>query len=73
MFCVSNNKHAKKLSEGNLLEQLAAIPVARPGMTEDELRQICVDYIKLETEFPFKLEEEFQRKANISRAYGEYC
>lgn len=48
-----------KVPEGNLLKQLAAIPIAKPGMTEEQLRQICVDYIKLEAEFPFKFEEDF--------------
>jgi len=43
----------------NLKEQLAAIPIAKPGMTEAELRKICLDYIKLEAEVPFKLEEDF--------------
>lgn len=43
----------------DLRSRLAAIPVARPGMTEEQLRQICLDYIKLETEFPFKFREDF--------------
>jgi len=48
-----------KVPEGKLLKQLAAIPIAKPGMTEDQLRQICVDYLKLEAEFSFKFEEDF--------------
>lgn len=48
-----------QLPEKNLPEQLAAIPIAKPGMTEEELRQICLDYIKLELEMPFKFQEDF--------------
>ena len=48
-----------EVPEGNLAQRLAAIPVARPGMTEDQLRQICMDYMRLEVEAPFKLEEDF--------------
>jgi len=50
---------ATEVPKGNLVEQLAAIPIAKPGMTEDQLRQICVDYLRLEAEFPFKFEEDF--------------
>jgi len=32
-------------------ERLAAIPIAKDGMTADELRQICVDYVKLSVSF----------------------
>ncbi|MBR2615688.1 MAG: hypothetical protein IKC69_03320 [Clostridia bacterium] len=32
-------------------ELLATIPIAREGMTTDELRQICVDYVKLSVSF----------------------
>ena len=39
----------------NMKERLAAIPMARPDMTEDELRQICVDFIDLQSEFPYML------------------
>ena len=44
---------------GDLKAQLAAIPIANASMTEDQLRQICLDYIRLETEFPFKFKEDF--------------
>jgi len=57
------NLHAGKTSANipttNLPEALKAIPVAKPGMTEDELRQICVDYMKLQTQFRYKLEEDY--------------
>ena len=43
----------------DLIRQLEAIPIANASMTEEELRQICLDYIRLETEFPFKFKEDF--------------
>ena len=52
-------KHTEQFPVGNLREQLDAIPVANPSMTEAELRQICLDYIRLETEFPFRFKEDF--------------
>ena len=39
----------------DMKERLAAIPLAHPDMTEDELRQICVDFINLQSEFPYML------------------
>lgn len=51
--------HTEQLPAGNLLAQLDAIPVANSSMTEEQLRQICLDYIRLETEFPFKFKEDF--------------
>lgn len=48
-----------EVPDKNLAQRLSAIPVARPGMTEDELRQICMDFIRLEVEAPFKLKEDF--------------
>lgn len=54
-----SGKTATEAPKMNLKEQLAAIPVAKPGMTEDELRQICLDYMKLQLEFPFKFKEDF--------------
>ncbi len=48
------------LPKYDFLERLAAIPVAKPGMTEDELRQICVDYMKLQCGgFTYKFKEDF--------------
>ena len=43
----------------NLIEALDAIPVAKPGMTEDELRNICLRYFELETQFPYRFKEDF--------------
>lgn len=39
----------------DLKERLANIPIARPDMTEDELRKICVDFINLQSEFTYTL------------------
>ncbi|MBR7165294.1 MAG: hypothetical protein IKD18_03350 [Clostridia bacterium] len=39
----------------NLKKELAAIPVAKPGMRDFRLRQICLDYMKLQLSFPHKL------------------
>ena len=44
---------------GDLAQQLANIPIANARMTEDQVRQICLDYMRLETEFPFKFEDDF--------------
>lgn len=52
-------KTATEAPKMNLKEQLAAIPVAKPGMTEEQLRQICLDYMKLQLEFPFKFADDF--------------
>ena len=54
-----NGETTTKMPSTNLVDALAAVPVARPGMTEDELRQICLDYMKLQLEFPIKFEEDF--------------
>lgn len=48
-----------ELPKYDFLDRLKAIPVARPGMTEDELRKICLDYITLENEFTYKFKEDF--------------
>ncbi|MBR2616435.1 MAG: hypothetical protein IKC69_07140 [Clostridia bacterium] len=44
-------------AERNLKKELAAIPVAKPGMSTFRLRQICLDYMKLQLSFPHKLSE----------------
>ena len=51
--------HTTEVPTKDLLQQLTAIPVANSSMTESQLRQICLDYIRLETEFPFKFEKDF--------------
>ncbi len=48
-----------QLPVSDLRAQLAAIPVAHSGMTAEQLRQICLDYIKLEAEIPIKFKEDF--------------
>lgn len=52
-------RSATEVSGMNLRAQLEAIPVANASMTEDQLRQICMDYMRLELEFPFRMEEDF--------------
>jgi len=51
---------ATDLPKYDFLERLAAIPVARPDMTEDELRKICLDYLTLECEFAYKFKEDYE-------------
>ena len=51
--------HATAVAGGNLQERLAAIPIANASMTETQLRQICVDFIRLGAEFPFKFRDDF--------------
>lgn len=47
------------LPKYDFLDKLNAIPIAKPGMSEDELRKICLDYITLETEFTYKFKEDY--------------
>ena len=54
-----SGKHTTEVPETSLQAQLDAIPVANASMTEAQLRQICLDYIRLETEFPFRFREDF--------------
>lgn len=42
----------------NLKEQLDLIPIAKPGMRDFRLRQICLDYMKLQCQFPHTLSED---------------
>lgn len=51
--------HTANVPEKSLQARLADIPIANASMTEAQLRQICVDFIRLETEFPFKFQEDF--------------
>ncbi len=61
VFCC--NLHAgetsTKIPTTDLPAALNAIPIAKPGMTEEELRQICLDYMKLQTQFRYKLEKDY--------------
>lgn len=41
------------VSDPSMPQKLAAIPVAAPGMSGDQLRQICLDYMKLQNSFPW--------------------
>lgn len=49
----------KDLEKYDFLDKLNAIPIAQPGMSEDELRKICLDYMTLQNEFTYKLKEDF--------------
>lgn len=40
-------------------KRVEAIPVARDGMSEEELRQICLDYLKLQLSFAWMSDEDY--------------
>jgi len=40
-------------------EKINAIPIASPGMSEDELRKICVDYFRLQLSYQWTPSESF--------------
>ncbi|MBR2616343.1 MAG: hypothetical protein IKC69_06675 [Clostridia bacterium] len=42
----------------NFLEKLEAIPKAKETMTPDELRKMCVDFMRLQLSFPHKLDRD---------------
>ena len=52
-------KAATEIFGKNLPTLLAEIPIANASMTEDQLRQICLDYMKLEQEVPFRMPKDF--------------
>lgn len=52
-------QHTTEIPAESLQAQLNAIPIANASMTEDQLRQICLEFIRLETEFPYKFKEDF--------------
>ncbi len=56
-----------EVPDKSFVARLAAIPIAKPGMTEDELRQICMDFIRLEVEVPYKLKEDFTYRIESQR------
>ncbi len=43
-----------------LHEKLKAIPIAKEGMAPEQLRKMCVDFMRLQVSFPYKLEEDFE-------------
>lgn len=47
-------------------ERVAAIPIADSTMTSDQLRQICIDYVKLSVSFQWVPNMDFSYKANQS-------
>ncbi|MBR7165211.1 MAG: hypothetical protein IKD18_02930 [Clostridia bacterium] len=44
-------------------ERVAAIPIAREGMSADELRQICIDYVRLSVTFQWVPNRTFDYEA----------
>ncbi|MBR3836606.1 MAG: hypothetical protein IKJ74_00530 [Clostridia bacterium] len=53
------HSYATRVPAGrNLKKELAAIPIAKPGMRDFRLRQICLDYMKLQLSFPHKLSKQ---------------
>ena len=55
----TNTKKATSVPEPMTWEKINAIPVASPDMTVEELRQICVDYFRLQLSFQWTPEESF--------------
>ena len=54
-----NGSSTTKIPSTDLKDKLANIPIAKPGMTEDELRKICLEYMRLQLGFTFKFEKDF--------------
>ena len=54
-----SGKPTDSMPEESLPARLAAIPIASPDMTEEQLRQICLDYMGLQVEFPYRLDRDF--------------
>ncbi|MBR7164918.1 MAG: hypothetical protein IKD18_01430 [Clostridia bacterium] len=54
-------EEAKELviEDTSMIEKLNAIPIANDSMTEDELRKICVDYMRLACSFCYTPSEKF--------------
>jgi len=48
-----NKNYIGIVAEPLTWEKINAIPIANDGMTEDELRQICVDFMRLQITFPW--------------------
>lgn len=80
-FCchLRAGKAATAVPATDMPARLAAIPIANAAMTEAELRQICLDYMKLQVEFPFRFEQDFDyviqsqkrpRKLLAGKVYG---
>ena len=53
-------KIARKVYDRSMPEKLAAIPLAKPGMKPEELRKICLDYMKLQLSFQFTPSEDYE-------------
>ena len=55
-----------KVSDPLTPERVAQIPIANSSMTTDELRQICVDYVRLSVSFQWVPNQDFNYEANQS-------
>ena len=60
-FCATlcPSESTRQLPPDALADRLAAIPIAKAGMTEEELRSICLRYMQLQVEVPIQFEEDF--------------
>ena len=52
-----------KVPKPYTLAEMEALTVAKPGMTEDELRQVCVDYMKAQTNIVWTPSKDFSYKS----------
>ena len=64
---LTTGNYATEVPEKDFKKKLAAIPIAKPGMREFRLRQICLDYMKLQCQFPHKLSEEVKYTVGSQR------
>ncbi|MBR2615588.1 MAG: hypothetical protein IKC69_02800, partial [Clostridia bacterium] len=55
----SEEKIYEKAPHPDLLSQLEAIPVAKPGMRPEELRTICLDFMRLQLSFQWLPGEDY--------------
>lgn len=51
-----------KIEDLSTKDKLAAIPIAKQGMSEDELRKICVDYFRLQLSFTWTPSKNIESK-----------
>ncbi|MBR3837520.1 MAG: hypothetical protein IKJ74_05160 [Clostridia bacterium] len=55
-----SEKVFKKAPIPNLLEQLKAIPIAKKSMKPEQLRQICLDYMRLQLSFQWLPSKDYE-------------
>ncbi len=58
-FSAISKEKERIIADPFTAEKLALIPIATEEMSTDELRKICVDYMKLQISFPFTLKEDY--------------